>query len=398
MKKKKLTIIVLAAAILILIAFMLIRGNSSLSGETAQVKTGKIQNTIEETGIVFSKRVNTFYSDISQNVESVKFSVGDKVKKGDIILTYENDYDLEIEKANKEMESITALYNEASKGTDFRQISNEKLTINTIENNLERARRSLEKLKSLYENSAISKAEVEEAENNVMVLENQLQEAKNNYDILLQGVSSNIKRQYEAQIEEIMVQIQILEKNRERSSVIAEFDGVITELNVHEGTMTQPGVVVAEIQDENNLGVYVEVLAEEAASIAKGMKFIVNQGIMKSEKELTVDRIYPKAETVISDLGVEQKRVRVEAYLKDLGENGEFKIGSETDAVIILEEKDGVLIVDKDAVYEKEGKKFVELKSGKSTKETEVITGIEDDENIEIISGLEENDVVVIEY
>jgi len=395
--KKYIILSILLIAGIIISVSLFANAEKPFEGQTSKVKLGNIQNTIEETGTVFSKRVNTFYSDMSQRVETLNVSVGDKVKTGDIILTYENNYDLEIERANKQIEAITASYNETVKGADFQEISNMKLTINTIENNLSFAKSNFEKIKVLYESSAVSRVEYEEAENNVTTFENQLQEAKNNYNLLIKGVSSNVKRQYEAQVEEVMIQIKILEKNIEQSSIKAEFDGVITELNVHQGSMTQPGVVVVELQDEKNLGIYVEVLAEDANDTVNGMPFIIKNSDEDDEDkiELVISRIYPKAEATVSDFGVEQKRVRIEA---DLDNSDSYKIGSEMDVVIVLEEKNDILLVDRDAVYEKSQKQYVTVIEGDKELEKEITTGLEDDENAEVISGLIENEVVLVEY
>ncbi len=392
-KKKYLMLTVLLIAVFIAAFSVLSGGQNSFENKTSKVKRGTIQNTLEETGTVYSKRVNTFYSDMSQRVKVLNVSVGDKVKKDTIILTYENNYDLEIERANKQIEAITATYNETVKGADFQKISNMKLNISTIESNLDFARNNFEKTKVLYENNAVSEVEYKEAENNVTALENQLQEAKNNYDLMMQGVSSNVKKQYEAQIEEIMVQIKILEQNIEQASIKAEFDGIITELNVSQGGMTQPGVPVVEIQDENSLGVYVEVLAEDAANTVIGMPFVIESG--KESRELKINRVYPKAKSSVSDLGVEQKRVRIEA---DLDGAAAFKIGAEVDVDIILEEKRNVLLVDRDAVYEKNQKEYVTVIEGGKETEREVTTGLKNDKYAEVISGLNENEAVLIEY
>lgn len=391
--KKKYVILSVLLVIAFVIVFSFLSGGRSYEGKTSKAELGTIRRTLEETGTVFSKRVNTFYSDMSRRVEALNVSVGDKVKKGDVILVYENNFDLEIERANKQIEAITASYNESIKGADFQEISNVKLNISTIETNLNFARGNLEKIATLYENNAVSQVEYDEAKNNVAVLENQLQEANNNYSMLIQGVSSNVKKQYEAQIDEVMIQIKILEKNIEQSSIKSEFDGIITELNVHQGSMTQTGVPVVEIQDDSSLGIYVELLAEDAMETIKGMPFnIIKDNEVK--KELSISRIYPKAQAKISDLGVEQKRVRIEADLDDAA----YKLGSEVDVEIVLQEKTDVLLVNKDAVYEKEHKKYVTLINGKEQLETEITTGIEDDNNVEVLSGLGEKDEVLIEY
>lgn len=391
--KKKVFVFIGIIIVLAVILLVFMKDKDINLGNTTKVELGTIQKTIEETGTVFSKRVNTFYSDTSQIVKSLNVSIGDEVKKGDIILIYENSYDLEIERSKKQIDALTAVYNESVKGADFQEVSNEKLNINTIENNLEYAKRNLEKIKTLYENYVVSKAELDEAENSVKILENQLLGAKNNYDLLVQGVSSNIKKQYEAQIEEIMVHIDILEKSKRQASIIAEFDGIITELNVHQGGMTKPGVVVVEIQDQNNLSIFVELLAEEVNEVKDGMPLVLFKE-SSAPVNLTVDRIYPKALSKISDLGVEQKRVRVEA---DINENdNKFKIGTEINVEIIIEQKDNVLLLDKNAIYDYQGKKYVNIMSGQEKIEKEVTIGIEGENYIEITSGLQENDEVFI--
>ena len=390
MKKKK--YLIAAGIIAIVIIASLLLGGQTDELEISEVKFGNIKTTVEERGTVFSKRVNTFYSDMSQKVKTLNVTVGDKVKKGDLVLVYENNYNLEIERANKQIELITASYNESIKGADFQEISNVKLNISTIQTNLSFARNNLEKIESLYENNAVSQVEYDEAKNNVSVLENQLQEANNNYSMMIQGVSANVKKQYEAQIDEVVIQKQILEKYMEQASIRAEFDGVITELNVYQGSMTQAGVPVVEIQDDLSLGIYVEVLAEDAMDIIKGMDFNIMDGD-EVIKGLIISRIYPKAQSKISDLGVEQKRVRIEADLDDTS----YRLGSEVDVEIVIKEKNGALLVDKDAVYEKENKKYVTLINGKNEIEREITTGLEDDINIEVLSGLNENDLVLTE-
>jgi hypothetical protein len=63
-----------------------------------------------------------------------------------------------------------------------------------------------------------------------------------------------------------------------------------------------------------------------------------------------------------------------------------------------LQEKNDVLLVDKNAVYEKENIKYVTLFKGNNETETEITTGLEDDINVEVLSGLSENDMVLIEF
>jgi HlyD family secretion protein len=67
MKKKKYLLALLAIIVLFIAASLFLREQGDQL-KTSQVKSGSIKKTIEERGTVFSKRVNTFYSDMSRNV------------------------------------------------------------------------------------------------------------------------------------------------------------------------------------------------------------------------------------------------------------------------------------------------------------------------------------------
>lgn len=361
-------------------------GQNSYENRISNVKLGTIQNTLEQTGTVYSKRNNTFYSDINRRVEILNVSIGDKVKKGDIILTYENDYDLEIEKAKKQIDAITATYNEAVKGVDFKEISDMKLNMSNIETALNAARNYFEQLKSAK--NSVDELEYAQAENNVVFLENQLQEAKSNYDFAMQEVSLNERKQYEEQMEEIIFQVKVLEQNIEQASIKAEFDGVITQLNVKQGDITQAGVPVVEIQDETNLGVYVEISEEDAVRVSLGMPFIINDG--REEIKLKIDRINRKRTASESS---QQNLVRIEA---DLDDSSEFKTGSMPDITIVLEERNDVLLIDKNALHEKNKKQYVTVIDRGREVEKEVTIGIKNNEYAEVVWGLNENECVLI--
>ena len=66
------------------------------------------------------------------------------------------------------------------------------------------------------------------------------------------------------------------------------------------------------------------------------------------------------------------------------------------DVDITLSQNDNALVVPNGAVYDDNGQKFVYVLSGKELKAKDVSTGIENDDYIEIRTGLEANDQVAI--
>jgi len=74
-----------------------------------------------------------------------------------------------------------------------------------------------------------------------------------------------------------------------------------------------------------------------------------------------------------------------------------YRLGMNGDAKIVLEEKDNVLLIPIDAYLEEGDKKYVYLKDSKFKKifRQEIKTGLESDEEIEIIDGLTERQTIV---
>ena len=62
---------------------------------------------------------------------------------------------------------------------------------------------------------------------------------------------------------------------------------------------------------------------------------------------------------------------------------------------IVLEHKDDVLWLPPDAVRSFEGRRFVVVRQGERERRVTVRTGIETEEQVEILEGVEEGDVIV---
>lgn len=83
--------------------------------------------------------------------------------------------------------------------------------------------------------------------------------------------------------------------------------------------------------------------------------------------------------------------------LHDLSERELFRLGMNGDATILLAEKSNVLTIPITAIKQREGKTTVEVKTGETTTESREITiGLETDDEIEVLSGLSESDLILL--
>lgn len=87
----------------------------------------------------------------------------------------------------------------------------------------------------------------------------------------------------------------------------------------------------------------------------------------------------------------------VDVPLKNLGGLEKFRIGMNGDVTIHLERKDQALYVPIESTRERDGKTFVDVKiDEQNTEEREIVTGLETSDDIEVLSGLHENDEVLL--
>lgn len=396
--KKKIIIILIVAAAMIGGGYYLSIMSSSGSEDfiTEQTQLGDINKYLEENGEILSTNTNIFYSDGLKKIEKINVEVGDLVEKGDILIEFDSSIDLEVERINKEIKALEANYSEAVKGVDFEILNGIKLQIQGLNNSLAIAREDYDKALNLYNENVVTKAEVNIAENTVLQLENQIDLLNNQYNQASKSVSGNIKNQYEAQIDGLAISLDILEKNREEYFLKSNFDGIVTEVNGFKGSIPLMGTLIIEVQDQSSLAVYADFLVDEAIQLKDGMVVdIENTDLDLEINNLKISKIYPKAVAKVSELGIEQKRVKIKINLDE--KIGNFTLGSNVDIKVKTESRENVIYINKDAVYEKEEKDYVIAIEDGLEVEKEVVTGLETDDYYEILSGLVEGEYVLID-
>ncbi|MDX2065810.1 MAG: efflux RND transporter periplasmic adaptor subunit [Fimbriimonadaceae bacterium] len=187
--------------------------------------------------------------------------------------------------------------------------------------------------------------------------------------------------------------------NLDSTTVVAPRDGVVTKKYLEEGTIIPPGTStfaqgtsLVQISDVTQL--FVECAVDEAdiGSVKVGQRVrIVTEAFPNQSFEGRVQRVNPAAETLNNITAV---KVRVQI-------NSDTKVpvvpGMNATCEFVTLEKKGVLVVPSQAVQDKDGKKFVRVKSTLPTKpeEREVKVGETGNEGVEILDGLKEGDEVV---
>jgi HlyD family secretion protein len=106
-----------------------------------------------------------------------------------------------------------------------------------------------------------------------------------------------------------------------------------------------------------------------------------------------VSKVHLKAQDYLSDLGITQKRVRVEITLS---QEKTPRLGSRVDVEITVDQKLNVLRVPDTAVFDFNDIPHVYLIENRKAKLREVSLGLEGEDYVEVLSGLEMEDEVIL--
>lgn len=395
MKKK----IIGIAIIVIIAAGVGIYANSLNKGvevNTSTVLKGDIAEYVEEMGVIMVKNHVNIYSPIGGRVSEVFVDIGDEVKEGDILIRLDGEQlSRQIAELDAQRSAILAQYNEAKKPLDNKNIEKLKLDISQIESRIKTAEETVSDKKTLFEAGAISNEEYQNAVRNLESENSNLEKVKLDLELLSKPVSANIIAQYEAQLKQLDIKREDLVKTGEDFTITASMDGTILQKQIEKGSYLQPGMHIMEIGNVDELYIESDLLVGDIVDVTEGSQVqISNKDIGLIDLEGVVKKIHPYAFSKVSDLGVEQKRVKVDIEMKDSAV--ELRPGYVIDIRIITDSKKDVLLIPENAVFKMDERKFVFVDENNKAILREIKTGIESQRLIEVNSGLNEGEIVIL--
>jgi len=390
--KKKTLIVVLVAVVILVMVIVASQGGKAMGVDGLKVAKGDVVSVLEETATVMTHTERTVSSMVTAEVKGINISIGATVKKGDSLIELDiMDVEFQISTLRAQIKSLQALL------ADYTNVEPEALEkslaqIRSDEASLDDANRELSNSEKLYEVGAISKDAYEKAINDQIVKSETLEIAKQSHELTKRGISSDLKRKYSADIEAIGHQIEQLENAKSKHSIVSPIDGVITDKLVDVGDLLLPGTAIVEIADEKNLYLETDVLASDMKLIKENTSVIVDDEDLNLLLDSFVTKVYPKAFSKTSDLGIEQKRVKLELGLEEVGQ---LKLGYEVDVDIIEELKEDVISIPDSSAFKINRQWHVFVVDGGKAVLRPIEVGLKGRDNFEIISGLEVGEMVI---
>lgn len=437
MRKNNSLIYILIVAALALIGFVYFKGQNKPKGEEITVeKVAKrtIKEMVGASGKVFPETEVKISSDVSGEIVELYVEEGDSVVAGQLLCKVDPDtYKSMVERGEATVNSSKAQVANSASGVARAkaQLIQAKAQLDQIQSQLENQGDIHNRNVLLHKEGVISQADFENSEAALKQLQANFKSTEANVRTAEANVESaeQSKRAAEFSVKSAQASLKEMATSLKRTTIYAPMGGIVSKLNIEQGervvgTAQMSGTEIMRIANLNSMEVQVDVSENDVLRVALGDE-------VEIEVDAYLDRKFQGKVTEIANsasntgtsisLNTDQVtnfivkiRIDPDSY-QDIVQKGKkfpFRPGMSASVDINTETQKDVLSIpiqsvttreeDKDEEEEmKKKKKEEEIKevvfvmSADTVKMVEVKTGIQDDENIQILSGLQEGEDVV---
>ncbi len=369
--------------------------NSKVGVNYVTVKKKTVQQILESTGTVMATKEEGLYSRESGFLTSLEVSVGDVVEAGEVV----GEVSLEALSFQKQvalskLAAAQASYDKAKEKPDENALNIAKMALSSAKLDYEEALSNFERTQALYTQGGVSKSQLDQDRFVMENTKNKLESAKAELGMVERSVSKNTLKVLLAEVDAAKAEVNRLGGVQNNLILTAPITGVVVEKTAAKGAYLQMGAKLIQVASLSPLKIESDILNQEVADISEGQLVLVYSGDVKCGQGY-VQKIYPTVFEKTSDLGIVQKRVRVEIGQLTLGKT--VRIGEAVDLKYLIKEKQKALCINKDFVYETaEGYYVLVVAEGRVAKRA-VQIGVEGEKDYEILKGLSENEKVISE-
>ncbi len=388
-------------ALLVVLGLVYLWWPSPQAVDVGQVGRGPLVVTVDEDGHTRVRERYTVSATVAGNLERVRREVGEFVEAGGVLAT--------IHPAKAPLlDPRSRAQAEAMVETAQASVSQAQVAVEQAEQADQYARREADRLRGVYRAGGLTQQRAEQAEFEaeqartrleaaraaVRVAREQLAQAQAALDAGQDGTAS------EPETMENM-QGQAVGGGPVESAAAVEIRapvaGTVLQLLQESAAPVQMGTPILELGDPEQLEIVVDVLTTEAVGIKSGAPAQIEQWGGGQHVQAVVRHIEPAAFTRVSSLGVEEQRVNV---ILDIVEAPEvwrtIGDGFRVEARIVTWEGEDVLKVDASAVFRSpQGWAAYRIVDGRA-RLTLVEPGARTDREVQILSGLDAGDTVIL--
>jgi HlyD family secretion protein len=267
---------------------------------------------------------------------------------------------------------------------------------------LDRAKQSLDAAQSAYDNALagydsnqvnLKKEQLAASELSVTLAQKNINDLGKNVTLQeMQAASANQTVKQAAQSLDLAKQsVAEAQKQLNGAVLTAPFDGIITSVSAEEGDTVTSVAQIIDLMDPTNKELVVDVDETDVIEIKPGQKAIIEVDAFPGL--LLEGRISYVSPVARNSAGLMLYKVKMNVGVQD---SSRLRVGMSASADIVIMEQVNVLLVPNEAIKRDSlGNKIIRVEVGGKISDRQVVTGISNSLQAEIISGLNEGDTVV---
>lgn len=409
---------------------------------TYTVKRGTVVDSMSFVGRVSPTVEQQLFFRENGRVKKVYVERNQMVKKGDLLGELESDdllrqlaqaeIDLEASKLNLQNALDTRQYtiDRAKLDLEMKKLALAKLEASGSKTDLEIARANLQKSEAALK-QAQRRYDIRaerpgaEASPEALALEQatiDYQIAKANYDkaverdrlaafdiemqrktvalaeLELQRANRDVDPQLVKAVDRLKLQVDRLKAQVDARRVVSTIDGKVTSVSAYDGRDIQAYKVAFIVADESKLEITAEPISSQLQRLKEGLSAaVVLSAYPGKELPAKIRQLpypYGSGGSVAQQQGsaeVVDKLTHIDFDPQDL----KLEPGDLVKVIVTLEKKDNVLWLPPAAIRTFAGRKFVVVEEDGRQRRVDITIGIESAERVEIVDGLQENQVVI---
>jgi HlyD family secretion protein len=350
---------------------------------TGKADTGTVLNTLDAQGVVVPENEVFLRAYSAGVIKEIINSPGSHIKTGDVILLLETDQiKTDIENAMDQLEVM--------KNNLWKNQLNTTSTKVDLEYNMEMKKLNIASLKSdladqeqLLEVGGISPAKIEKTRQELVIAEMELKTTQQKNTIRL--------KQLDAEEEGLLLQIAMKEKEIEmmnetfsKMTIKAPSSGIVLNIYHKEGEKVNSDELIAQISNMTTFKLNASISEDFADIVKTGGEVTVE--VNKEFLSGQIGRVLPV---------IENNKVNFEVFLVESNHPGLIP-NMNIVVKVIKERRDSVLRIPTGEAFNKLEKQYVFVSKGDKAYRKEIITGLKGSNYIEIISGINAGDEIIL--
>jgi multidrug efflux pump subunit AcrA (membrane-fusion protein) len=293
---------------------------------------------------------------------------------------------LAVEQASEALDEAKIAYKEA-----LDRPWEEQRIRDSLLKNITRAERNLTSAQASYQ-KALREADRSQAvyDLDIKLQEMEVARAEQEVEWLERGVDPSLAQN----LESAQLKVQRLEDQVQTGQLVADFAGEVTTLNVTPGREVEAHKTVAVIADPAEWDITADLTSGQLGLLEEGQSAEVTMSSRPGEvfEAILAQLPYPYGTGGgVAKVEDQDERVHISLTAPD---SAELEVGDLVKVTVLIERSEDTLYLPPAAIRTFEGRKFVMVKVGDRLQKVDVKLGIEGEDRVEILDGLEEGQVI----